>query len=198
VNGHRAYQHYLALKKHYTVDKYSVFQEPRVPVPEATYLKRNDHYLWEKFAKLFHSTPEVMTFMIANFAAGNESFVHNMEVANDHFIKWQKNSQSITHLFQSELDFIQTHCKDSTHLLEFQGASPPALLNMYLGRHVSIQTMVILNAYLNYLKGWKGSMSFLFENEIRRIDKSQGFVKFNKERVQKVIESFTDDLQIVV
>lgn len=202
MNGHRAFQHYLALKKHFTEDRFSVFDNPRVLVPEDKFLKRNEHYLWEKFAGRFTSTPELMTYMIANFAAGNDNFIFNQEQADSNFITWSKRSQSATHLLEMELEnvleFARKRNIPSSALMQFQGASPPLLLNMYLGGHICIHSMVILNSELNYLKDWKGSMSFLFEDQIRRLDKSQRFVKFNKERVQKVIESFKDDLQIVV
>lgn len=202
MNGHRAFQHYLALKKHFTEDRYSVFDAPRVFVPEATFLKRNEHYLWEKFAARFTSVPELMTYMIANIAAGHDNFVFDQEAGDRNFTTWTKRSQSATHLLEMELENVQDFAVKRkipvSALLQFQGASPPLLLNMYLGGHICLQSMVILNSELNYLKDWKGSMSFLFEDQIRRLDKSQRFVKFNKDRVKKVIESFKDDLQIVV
>lgn len=189
MTGHKAYQHYLALKKHFNEDKYSVFDKPRVEIPEAIFIKRNERWLWEKFAE-GKSGPELMTFMVANMAKGHDSFIFDMEKAEELSTQWLRAEQSVTRLFELELESIHSLCPDSKKLLEFNGPTPPGLLQLYLGGRVSLHTMVLLNSHLNYLDDWKGSMSFLFENEIRRIDKSQRFIKFNKDRIKKVIEQF--------
>jgi hypothetical protein len=49
---------------------------------------------------------------------------------------------------------------------------------------------------LNVVEKWKEntSMVFLWENDIRRIDKSKGFVKYDKERIVKVFASFKEEV----
>lgn len=198
MNGHRAYQHYIALKSHYSKDAFSVFETPLVPIPEATFLKRNDRGLWDKLARDYGT--EILNFMVSNMAYGNTGFLYNPEDSHMYYTNWIRTKQSITKVFEDEVTAIAETSINlkipSDKLLNFDSVSPPALLNMYLGKHVSLETMVILNSELNYINDWKGQMSSFFTDEIRRIDKSQKFIKFNKEKVREIIASFKTDLGI--
>lgn len=193
MNGHRACQHYHALKKHFSTDKYDVFKEPRVMIPEDSFFKQKERFLYDKLASNFESK-ELLEFMVANFVYGYEGFVYDPAPGIENYKTWLKNKQMISRLFEEEMLKVDQYCEDkgytSGKLLSFDGPNPPPLLKMFLGKFVSIETMVIADSYLNYLTEWKGSMSFLFTDEIRRIDKSRRFIKFDKERTDKVIESW--------
>jgi hypothetical protein len=49
---------------------------------------------------------------------------------------------------------------------------------------------------LNVVQEWKqnSSMVFLWENDIRRIEKIKGFVKYDAERIGKVFNSFREEV----
>jgi hypothetical protein len=203
VNGLRVYQHYLALKKHYTNDKYDVFTSPRVPVPEGTFAKRNDRKLWDAFAARFAKAPDVMDYMVANFAYGNPSFFWDSESGDANHAIWKGNKQKITYLFEGDLNTIRSFvekCSGEVDVINFDGSTPPHLLNLFLGKKISLESMVILNSGLGYIDQWKGQFSTLpfFTDEIRRIDKSQRFIKFNKDHVKSELESFKEDLKLSV
>lgn len=199
MNGHRAFQHYLALKKHFSTDKYDIFEKPRVDIPEEVFNKRNDRKLWDHLTAVHPSTPFLMDFMVANFAYGLPGFVYEIEAATENHKTWQKRRQSRIYTFETDAhiiaDMLTEHKISQSSFINFNGPSPPLLLNMFLGKRIGLETMVILNDGLGYIDQWKGQMSFFFENEIRRIDKSQRFIRFNKEMVKDGIEAIEDSLK---
>jgi hypothetical protein len=79
-------------------------------------------------------------------------------------------------------------------IFHFTSNSYPSILKLYLGKHISIETVRILDDMLNLVEKWKEntSMVVLWENDIRRIEKSKGFVKYDKEKVVKVFDSFKE------
>lgn len=189
MTGYRAVQHYLALKKHFNSDKYNFFNTPRVDLPEAAYLKRRDRVLWEVLAQKYSTSVAIIPYMVSNFAYGNPNFLYDGEIAIANHTTWVKNQQSITRLFENDLCKIAEE-KDkgfsNQDMMNFVGMEPPHILNMFLGKHISLETMVILNSEINYINEWKSQMSSFFENEIRLIDKSQKFIKFNKVKTAEI------------
>jgi hypothetical protein len=180
MNGHRAYQHYLALKKHFTTAKYNVFEEPRVKIPEATFLKRNDRALWDKLAQSMEPK-EVLDYMVANFLYCHPSFIYDREKADANYALYLNHRGKTTYLFEteySELDLADDKL--------YEGC-PPELLNMFLGGRVSLETLCILSNYRDFLDDWESTTLGLFEETIRHIKKSRRFIKFNKERVERVL-----------
>jgi hypothetical protein len=81
-------------------------------------------------------------------------------------------------------------------IFHFTSNSYPGILKLFLGKQISIETVRILDDMLNVVEKWKEntSMVFLWENDIRRIDKSKGFVKYDKERIVKVFASFKEEV----
>jgi hypothetical protein len=180
MNGHRAYQHYLALKKHFTTAKYNVFEEPRVKIPEATFMKRNDRALWEQLAQS-KEPKEVLDYMVANFLYGNPNFLYDKETAEANYTRYLGNRGRTTYMFWTEYEEL-----DLADPALYEGC-PPDLLNMYLGGRVSLETLCILSNYRDFLDDWESTTLGLFEETIRHIKKSRRFIKFNKERVEQVL-----------
>jgi hypothetical protein len=63
---------------------------------------------------------------------------------------------------------------------------------MFLGSQISIETVRILDDMMNLIDNWKqnSTMLYLWENEIRKIEKVKGFVKYDKIKIEQAFNDF--------
>lgn len=199
ITGFKCYKYYMSLKLHFTKDKYNVFEtRGHVKGSEQTFLARNDRFLFERIARKYESDREVIQFFVANFAYGNDAAVYDMEEAHNNYVQWQKSKQSMTKVFSDDLAKILLQCEkdklNSQDVFEFVSGKFPLLLKMYIGKQISIQTMFILNKLDEYLKRWYNHSMLLWEDEARRIEKCDGFIKFDHEKTSSLFNNFRKEL----
>ena len=82
-------------------------------------------------------------------------------------------------------------------ILNFTCNQYPSILNLYLGKQIGIETLRILDDFENLLTGWKenASMLLLWENEIRKVEKVKGFVKYEQDKVLNVYNQFKEEIK---
>jgi len=201
MDGFKAYKYYMAIKLHFTKDAFDVFKNRgNIKGTREAFNARNDRYLFEKLARKYPVDKDLIQFFVANFAYGNDTSLYSYEEAETNLLEWQKRKQSITKTFNDDCaTIIMTAHKNKlslNDLFHFTSNSYPGILKLFLGKQVSIETVRILDDLTNITEKWKenSSMLFLWESEIRRIEKCKGFVKYDKERVEKVFNSFKEEL----
>lgn len=199
MDGFDAYRYYMACKLHFTSDKYDVFKSNgRVKGKRDIFDQRNDKYLFEKLARKYDRPHDVIQYFVANFAYGNDAVVYSDSVADENLTVWQKRKQSLTQTFKDDLDKIQLHLEKNKlskdRLFNFVQGNQPELLKLFLGGHVCIETMVILDSYANYLSSWKENANLLFEWYTRRIDKCRKFVKFDSDKCLLIFNQFEEEI----
>lgn len=199
MDGFDAYRYYMACKLHFTSDKYDVFESNgRVKGTRNIFDQRNDKYLFEKLARKYDQPYNVIQYFVANFAYGNDAVVYSDSVADENLVVWQKRKQSLTQTFKDDLDKIQLHLEKNKlskdRLFNFVDGNQPELLKLFLGGHVCIETMVILNSYASYLSSWKDNANLLFEWYTRRIDKCKKFVKFDSDKCLNIFKHFEEEI----
>jgi hypothetical protein len=64
MNGYQAYKYFMAVKLHFTTEKYDLFEKRgRVSGTQATFEKRNDRGLFEKLADNFDTDQQLIQFL---------------------------------------------------------------------------------------------------------------------------------------
>lgn len=197
MDGFRAYKYYIALKLHFTTDKFDVFANPNVKGSRDAFFARNDKYLFDKMARKFNTDQELIQYLVANFAYGNDAAVYNGFEAQDNFVVWQRRKQSITQILKSDMDKIVLHVEkarlpSSTMFLAEDNF--PEVLKLYMGGQVTIEGVSILDDYFNFLDSWMSKLNLIFKEECRRIIKVKRFVTYDKQKVSKLVETFTQEL----
>ena len=96
MDGFKAYRYYLALKLHFTSEKFNVFENRgNVKGSREAFEARNDRYIFEKLARKIGNDRDIIQFFVANFAYGNESAIYAGQEADDNLGEWNKRKQSI-------------------------------------------------------------------------------------------------------
>ena len=201
MDGFKAYRYYLALKLHFTSEKFNVFENRgNVKGSREAFEARNDRYIFEKLARKIGNDRDIIQFFVANFAYGNESAIYAGQEADDNLAEWNRRKQSITKLFIDDLASLLTYVEinklPTSSIFDFNFNEYPAALKLFLGGKISIETLVIVNELDHIVEHWldNPTVQHIWSNELLRIKKLIGFVKYDKEKLRKIFTHFVEEL----
>jgi len=201
MDGFKAYRYYLAIKLHFTTDKFNVFENRgNVKGTREAFNARNDRYIFEKLAKKHEEDKEIIQFFVSNFAYGNDTAIYAGAEADDNFREWNKRKQSITKVFVDDLAILLTHLEINklkhSALFNFTDSEYPVALSLFVGGKISIETLRIIDDFHPIVDKWNQNVSvrYIWDNELRRITKLTGFVKYDKIKIQKVFNHFMEEI----
>ncbi len=196
MDGYQAYRYFMAIRLHFTTDKYDVFEKSgRVTGKRETFEKRNDRGLFEKLANKFTKDKDLIQYLVANFAYGNNGVIYSTD-SDEYYDTWIKRKESMRRVFELDLITIQRHLENNRKIyndLYSIDEYSPLLLNLYLGKQITLETMVILNDIENYLYAWE-PLIMLWKDEFRLIRKVKRFVKYNSDIVQSIYSKFKEEM----
>ena len=201
MDGFKAYRYYLALKLHFTSEKFNVFENRgNVKGSREAFEARNDRYIFEKMARKIGNDRDIIQFFVANFAYGNESAIYAGQEADDNLAEWNRRKQSITKIFIDDLASLLTYVEinklPTSSIFDFNFNEYPAALKLFLGGKISIETLVIVNELDHIVEHWldNPTIQHIWSNELLRIKKLIGFVKYDKEKLRKIFTHFVEEL----
>lgn len=196
MTGFKAFRYYIALKLHFTKEKFNVFENKgHIKGSYAAFDARNDKYLFEKLARKFPKDQDIIQFIVANLSIGNDNIIYGMEEAEENYIQWIKRKQSITHTFLNDINTIQLESEKNNYnldqIINCTLNQFPYIIKLYLGKLICMESIVILNDFIPMIAKWKQAPSLiLLENDILRIEKLKGFVKYNRDKIEKQVNEF--------
>jgi len=197
MNGFKAYRYYLALKLHFTTDKFNVFENKgNVRGSYESFDARTDKYLFDKLARKFNTDQELIQFMVSQFVYSNNNFIYGLEQADDNYIEWCKVKQSITKVFQDDLNQLQLESEKHSYgvdeLFNCTLNDFPVIIKLYLGKRIHPQTLSILASMGTPVGELANnpSLGLVLDNELRIINKMGGFFKYDKEKLSKIFNEF--------
>ena len=143
---------------------------------------------------------DIIQFFAANFAYGNASAIYEGKEAEDNYLLWRKNKESISKVFVDDLTAIlhtvEVNRLKNTAIFEFTDNEYPIALKMFLGGKLTIETMRIIDDYTGVIEKWKDhpTVKYIWDDEMRRITKLTGFVKYDKIKLGKIFDTFKEEI----
>lgn len=200
ITGFKAYKYYMSVKLHFTKDNYNVFEtRGNVKGTEQAFLARNDRFIFDRIARKYDTDRNVIQFFVANFAYGNTSVVYSVEEAESNLTEWERRKQSLSKVFQDDLGTVSLQAEkdklNKSQIFEFDSGDIPLILKLFLGKRISIESMYLLNKFEPYLDSWYNSNTLIFKDDMRRILKCEGFVKFDSDKLSKSYNNFIQELE---
>lgn len=196
MNGYQAYKYFMAVKLHFTTDKYDLFEKRgRVSGTQATFEKRNDRGLFEKLADRFDTDQQLIQFLVANLAYGNKNVIYSQE-SDDYYMTWMRRKESRSRVFEIDLLKIFKHVtsgklkESSLYSIENE---VPELLKLYVGGHVTLESMVMLQELEDYLPTWE-PLIMLWHDHFLTIRKCKRFVQWDTARVQSIYQQHKENM----
>ena len=201
MDGFKAYRYYLAIKLHFTTDRFNVFENRgSVRGTRDAFNARNDRYIFEKLATKRPDDKEIIQFFVSNFAYGNDQAIYAGQEAEDNYLQWQKRKQSMTKIFVDDLATLITHIElnklKPTAIFQFTENEYPVALKLFVGGKIAIETLNIIDDMTGMLDDWvvHPSVRYIWEAEMRRIKKLTGFVKYDKIKIGKIFQHFKEEI----
>lgn len=199
--AHRAYQMYLAVKLHFMSDSYDITKHRgRVRNTKGNFIEKNREHLYLKFADKFDNKQEMAQYLIANFAYGawgSTDIISGSSESDANFKEWNRRKQSMTQIFKQDLSKIRLEFETNniSFVEDLNSKFPkiPALFQMFLGKHITLETLVIVDRFHPFLDNWKTNLGKLFKDEIRRVVKAKPFVKFDESKVKPIFMEFMQE-----
>tara|TARA_E500000305_G_scaffold10916_2_gene7438 strand:- start:949 stop:1533 length:585 start_codon:yes stop_codon:yes gene_type:complete len=149
------YQSYLALKLHFG-GKYDYFKYGgKTSATLSAFEKRKDKF---KFVKLSQklSDPQILDYYLANFIRGKE-WIGDFDQKN--WLEHKKVNQSIEYVYENDIEKLLTISANFDILFKVGEGNHPKLVKAYLGKKISLETLVILEKVLEYRKQFDAKIS---------------------------------------
>ena len=146
MNLDGAYRIYLSLRLHFTDPKYDVrdtggFRKipGNKPVPPT----------FQKFVQRYQ-TKDWVEYLIANFTGG-DNYGGVFTDGRERYTDWLKRKESRSYIFEQDLYTIHTDCPTLSDAWTISQGHPK-LLQLYLGQHICLETLVIINKMYKYVE----------------------------------------------
>jgi hypothetical protein len=188
--GFAAFALYNALKLHFSSKSYDYIKyNGKTNVSKQTFLLRKDKYSFYKLSRKY-SLPELKQFYIANFLVEKNQWVGDMTgpAGEDNFKKWQKRTQSLTYLFQNEVDYLFNKYKPCEMMKVEDGY--PKLLQELMQDNISIETVLIMNNLLGFIEKWNSKIEddIVWPEYELRIRKYKPFLEYNESKCKSILK----------
>jgi len=152
VTPYQVYCEYLALKSHFSNEKYDYFKyNKKVRASLTSFNRRTDKYWFEKTSRKFKDE-EIIDFLVSNFVQSeSNSAIWIGSLINEGekvYSDWKRRQQSLTYLFkeQSEQLLSETKLEDAFSCLK----GHPPILKKFLGGKISPEVLVIYDKIFQF------------------------------------------------
>lgn len=193
--GFETYKTYIAVRNHFTQDNYDYFKyKGKSSVTTDSFLKRRDKFFFAKLERKLNKEERVY-FFVSNFIVNDSSWSGSLVTDQSMTIygEWKKRIQSLSYSFKEDCqklkDIVDFSGKTFDNLFEAKDSHPP-LLKLYLGKEISLETMVILDKVLGYVGRWSRYLSddIIWSNVRMIITKYNGFVNVDVDRYKGIMQ----------
>ena len=191
VTPFECYKTYIAMKQHFTKDKYDYFKYGGKSRASATsFNNRKDRYFFERMSRK-KSDEQIVQYFISNFISTEDpSKVWIGEIIKNgetNFQDWQKRNQSLAYVFGDEIERV---FKGSSFDSYFDSdGQHPKILKEYLKGELSIETLVILDRILGYAERFdKKILDPIWGAVSLKIKKYKPFLNIDVSRYKKILK----------
>jgi len=149
------YLMYCAMKAHFGKGKYDFVQyEGKTKVSRNSFYKRKDKYFFARLAKKYDDPKEIQNWLLSNFIKDKRGYIANF--SDENYDSWRLKREGFFDMFAVEMHSL---VQEFEPLFEVHSDTHPKLLKEYLGKRVSIETMIVLEVLVDYCDNWDKHLS---------------------------------------
>ena len=192
MNEFEAYKEYIALKLHFTSD-YDYFRyNGKTSVTPKSFNERKDKFHFKRLAKKYDDST-IIEYFIANII-DNKQWIGNMDIAT--YSQWQARIQSIEYVFSNDVEKLLTNVTEFDIIFNSDKGNHPKLIKAYLGKKISLETLVIFEKLLDFRKTFNKEITdqIIWPKVNMLIEKYEPFVEANISRCRKILLEKAEEL----
>lgn len=191
MTGFEVYQMYLALKMHFTKDSYDfVKYRGRVSASEKSFEERRDRYFFKKLATKYEGS-KILDYFVANFMDNPKGYIRSFNDGN--YERWRINQESFSYKFKQDVHLLLTYFESPYQdkfdkIFELKEGRHPPLLKHYLSGEITLETLVVFETCLGYVKDFDKKLKDpIWKETRRRVLKYQPFIKVDCSKYREEI-----------
>ena len=149
------YLMYCAMKAHFSKNDYDFFTyKGKSRVSRNSFYKRKDRIFFVKLSKKYPEEEDLKNYLVSNFIMDRRGYVANFNDKN--YEQWKEKRSNFYNIFTDE---IRPLVKNFNPLFEVKNSEHPILLKEYLGKRLSLETLIVLDELVKFSKTWDNRMA---------------------------------------
>lgn len=193
MDAYEVYKYYMALKLHFTTDKYDIIeQKGKVRASRQAFAKRKDLFAINKVAKTY-TDEEIANFLVANFVSGDRWGGIFDTNARETYLQWKKRIEGLSYIFINDIDCILLELEKNNlnfdSIFKCQKNEHPYILKAYLRKDICIETLVILDKLFSIVKLFDSTIddTLVWPDISRLMKKYRPFLKIEREKYDRLL-----------
>ena len=153
---------YCAMKAHFSKGDYDfVTYKGKTRIKRDTFYKRKDRSFFVRLSRKYKSEEDIKNYFVANFIKNKKGYIANF--CNENYESWKLKRHSFFDMFEVEMKPL---VEAFENLFSVENEQHPKLMREFLGGRVSLETVIILDELVNFVKAWNKEL----EDDIIWID----------------------------
>ena len=181
------YLMYCAMKAHFENKGYDFIKfNGKTKVSRNSFYKRNDRIFFVKLSRKYRSEQQIRDYLLANFIVEQKGCVGSF--TEDNYSAWLKRQQSLMYNFEQELSSVES----IGSLLSTNGSNHPVLLKKYIGKKMSLETMIMLDEITSFSKHWDKELEedYVWKDVKKLMNNYKKFLTFSVDKSKMVLNKF--------
>ena len=191
MNGFEVYKLYLSIKLHFTTDSYNHFTfNGKTRTTLESFEKRKDKYFFKKLGTKFNQQ-ELINYFVSHFVQNEDTWIGDIcRLQNTSvYMEWVEKNNSISSVFTNDVNILLKD-NDFESIFKVTSTHPP-LLKYYLSKAITLETLVILNCLLNFIKDFDSTIvdPVIWPGLKRKVLKYEPFLSIDKPKYKQILLS---------
>ena len=184
MTDYECYQNYLALKLHFSSEYDFHKYNGKVSATIESFEKRKDKYKFVRLSRKL-SDPQILDFYLANFIRGKE-WIGDFDEKN--WMNHKKIVQSLQYFYENDLEKLLTSSDNFDIIFKCKDGNHPKLIKAYLGKKITLETLVILEKVLQYRKVFDKDITekFIWPKVSKLIGKYEPFMQVSAKKYRMI------------
>jgi len=188
--GYSAYITYLALKQHFTTDYDYIKYRGKVKANQDSFLKRRDKFFFAKLEKRY-SKDELIYYFVSNFIDHDNVWSGNLvsESSESIYHDWKKRIQSLSYRFTQDCESLTDYKFDD--LFKVEDYSHPLLLRKMMQKQICIETVIIMDNVLTFIKKWDKIIDddLIWPKQRQLLENYKPFMSIDNGKYKKIMKN---------
>ena len=176
---------YCAMKAHFSRKDYNFNKYGgKTKVSRDSFFKRKDRHFFVKLSRKYNTTIEIKNYYISNFIKDSKGYVSNF--SDENYEEWKDKRANFYNQFTLE---IGPFVKNFNPIFFIKDDEHPILLKEYLGKRVSLETLIILDELVEFTKTWNKKLSedYIWQDIKKLMNNYKRFLTLDKEKYRMVL-----------
>tara|TARA_Y100000748_G_scaffold286071_1_gene269074 strand:- start:10974 stop:11555 length:582 start_codon:yes stop_codon:yes gene_type:complete len=185
------YLMYCAMKAHFGKTDYDfVTYHGKTRIKRDSFYKRKDRGFFVKISRKYKTEENIKNYFVSNFIKDGKGYVSNFN--DENYEEWKDKRANFYNQFTLE---IKPLVKNFNPLFNIEKDEHPILLKEYLGKRVSLETLIVLDELVEFSKTWNKKLSedYIWQDIKKLMNNYKRFLTLDKNRYRIVLLNLIEE-----